>query len=81
VIYSRKLLLGGLSVILGRGTMAQAYFVASVEAVFLMHHFRSYPYLFHKHNVLDGFGHLALVLTYMVRIYSTSTMFWMGSAT
>lgn len=33
-----------------------------------MHHFRSYPYALHKHNVLDGFGHTALVLTYMVTL-------------
>jgi hypothetical protein len=47
---------------------ARAYFVASIESIFLMHHFRSYPYAVHKHNVLDGFGHTALVLTYMVTL-------------
>lgn len=44
VTYSRKLCLGGLAVFVGRGTMAQSYFVATVEAVFLMHHMRAYPY-------------------------------------
>lgn len=36
VTYARKLCLGGLSIFVGRGTMAQAYFVAAVEAGFLM---------------------------------------------
>eukprot|EP01043_Picozoa_sp_COSAG02_P108215 COSAG02_NODE_44236_length_368_cov_0.565056_1_plen_71_part_10 len=38
VTYSRKLMLGGISVVMGRGTMAQTYFVATVEAVYLMLH-------------------------------------------
>ena len=46
VTYSRKLCLGGLAVFVGRGTMAQSYFVATVEAVFLMHHMRAYPDLY-----------------------------------
>lgn len=60
---------------IGRGRLkyvriyvVRAYFVASIESVFLMHHFRAYPYALHKHNILDGFGHGALVLTYMVTL-------------
>jgi hypothetical protein len=41
VTYSRKLALGGVSVVMGRGTMAQTYFVASVEAFYLMYHSKS----------------------------------------
>ena len=36
VTYSRKLILGGVSVVMGRGTMAQTYFVSTVEAFYLM---------------------------------------------
>ena len=31
VTYGRKLLLGGLAVVVGRGTMAQVFFVCTVE--------------------------------------------------
>jgi hypothetical protein len=27
---------------------------------------RSFPYVLHKHNLVDGLGHCALILTYMV---------------
>ena len=36
VTFTRKLLLGGLSIVVGRGTMAQTYFVACTEALFLV---------------------------------------------
>eukprot|EP01045_Picozoa_sp_COSAG04_P012707 COSAG04_NODE_866_length_9767_cov_2.846400_1_plen_2137_part_00 len=68
VTYARKLLLGGISIAVGRGTMAQAYFVVFIEAIFLMHHMRSYPYINEKHNVVDGFGHAGLMLTYTVTL-------------
>lgn len=68
VTYSRKLVLGGLSIVVGRGTMAQAYFVGAVEALYLMHHMRSFPYVLLKHNIVDGFGHCAVILTYMVTL-------------
>ncbi len=68
VTFTRKLVLGGLSIVVGRGSMAQAYFVASTEALFLMHHMRVYPYVIQKHNVIDGVGHCALMLTYMVTL-------------
>eukprot|EP01043_Picozoa_sp_COSAG02_P010453 COSAG02_NODE_367_length_23739_cov_16.775127_11_plen_251_part_00 len=38
VTYLRKLLLGGFTVLMGRGTMAQTYFVTSVQAAFLIYH-------------------------------------------
>merc|ERR1712096_9103 len=52
VTYSRKLLLGGISVVMGRGTMAQTYFVISTEAFYLMHHMRTYPFVIYKQR--DG---------------------------
>ena len=52
----------------GRGTMAQSYFVATVEAVYLMHHVRVYPYVRKQHNQIDSAGHMALVLTYAVTL-------------
>jgi hypothetical protein len=45
VTYTRKLVLGGLSVFMGRGTLAQSYFVAAVEGGFLMCLFRRTPLL------------------------------------
>ena len=68
VTYSRKLCLGGLSIVVGRGTMAQAYFVAAVEAGFLMHHMRVYPYVRNQHNQVDALGHAALMLTYTITL-------------
>ena len=56
VTYSRKLLLGGISVVMGRGTMAQTYFVISAEAFYLMHHMRTYPFVIYKHNVIEALG-------------------------
>ena len=34
--YARKLILGGISVIMGRGTIAQTYFVITIEAFYLI---------------------------------------------
>ncbi len=51
-----------------RGTMAQAYFVATVEAGFLMHHVRTYPYVREQHNQVDALGHAALMLTYTITL-------------
>jgi hypothetical protein len=68
ITYTRKLALGGLSVFVGRGTMAQSYFVASVEAGYLMYHMRTYPYIRKQHNQIDAVGHMALVLTYTVSL-------------
>jgi hypothetical protein len=65
ITYTRKLLLGGLSVIMARGTMAQVYFVAALEAFFLCYHFRTYPFVQYKHNLMDGLGQLCLILTYV----------------
>ena len=68
VTYARKLSLGGLSIVVGRGTMAQAYFVGVTEAMFLMHHMRAFPYVLRKHNIIDGVGHISLTFTYMVTL-------------
>ena len=57
-------MLGGLAIVVGRGTMAQAYFVATAEALFLMHHMRSYPYVVHKHNVIDGVRRPSILISY-----------------
>lgn len=65
IIYGRKLLLGGISTVVGRGTLAQLYFVSVIEAFFLMHHMRTYPYTVDKHNLTDALGHLAPILTYV----------------
>lgn len=53
---------------MGRGTMAQAYFVATVEAGYLMHHMRVYPYVRKQHNQVDALGHAALILTYTITL-------------
>jgi hypothetical protein len=66
VTYCRKLILGGLSIFIGRGSLAQVYFVVAVESFFLMHHMRTYPYLQRKHNTIDALGHCILILTYTV---------------
>ena len=68
VTYSRKLLLGGISVVMGRGTMAQTYFVISAEAFYLMHHMRTYPFVIYKHNVIEALGHCALMLLYAISL-------------
>eukprot|EP01045_Picozoa_sp_COSAG04_P003609 COSAG04_NODE_148_length_22826_cov_11.360026_4_plen_2104_part_00 len=68
VTYSRKLLLGGISVVMGRGTMAQTYFVISTEAFYLMHHMRTYPFVNYKHNVIEALGHCALMLLYAISL-------------
>ena len=68
VTYSRKLLLGGISVVMGRGTMAQTYFVISAEAFYLMHHMRTYPFVIYKHNVMEALGHCALMLLYAISL-------------
>jgi hypothetical protein len=64
VTYSRKLLLGGVAVFVGRGTLAQIYFVITAESFYLMHHMRTYPYVSPKHNIIDALGHGILILTY-----------------
>lgn len=68
VTYTRKLTVGGLSIFVGRGTLAQSYFVAAVEGGFLMHHMRVYPYVRKQHNQVDAFGHAALLLTYTISL-------------
>ena len=68
VTYSRKLALGGLSVFVGRGTMTQSYFVASVEAIYLMFHMRQFPYVRKQHNQVDSLGHMALLLVRCVAL-------------
>eukprot|EP01045_Picozoa_sp_COSAG04_P000517 COSAG04_NODE_12_length_42844_cov_6.769213_21_plen_1150_part_00 len=68
VTYSRKLILGGISVVMGRGTMAQTYFVISAEAFYLMHHMRTYPFVVYKHNVMEALGHCALMLLYAISL-------------
>ena len=68
VTYSRKLILGGISVVMGRGTMAQTYFVISAEAFYLMHHMRTYPFVIYKHNVMEALGHCALMLLYAISL-------------
>eukprot|EP01043_Picozoa_sp_COSAG02_P007055 COSAG02_NODE_207_length_29119_cov_41.071365_20_plen_248_part_00 len=62
--YARKLLLGGISVLVGRGTMAQTYFMVATEAAFLMLHMRTYPFVVYKHNVIEALGHCSLMLLY-----------------
>jgi hypothetical protein len=57
-------MLGGISVLVGRGTMAQTYFVITVEAFFLMLHMRTYPFVVRKHNLIEALGHCALMLLY-----------------
>eukprot|EP01045_Picozoa_sp_COSAG04_P009418 COSAG04_NODE_543_length_12846_cov_7.281556_3_plen_1215_part_00 len=68
VTYSRKLLLGGISVVMGRGSMAQTYFVISAEAFYLMHHMRTYPFVNYKHNVMEALGHCSLMLLYAITL-------------
>eukprot|EP01045_Picozoa_sp_COSAG04_P013252 COSAG04_NODE_930_length_9363_cov_28.745898_4_plen_1224_part_00 len=68
VTYSRKLMLGGISVIMGRGTIAQTYFVITIEAFFQMHHMRTYPFVVYKHNVMEALGHCALMLLYAISL-------------
>lgn len=68
VTYARKLLVGGLAIAVGRGTMAQGYFVAVCEAAFLMYHMRTYPYVRAQHNLVDAIGHFSLVLTYTIAL-------------
>eukprot|EP01045_Picozoa_sp_COSAG04_P013493 COSAG04_NODE_960_length_9157_cov_6.389269_6_plen_765_part_00 len=68
VTYSRKLLLTGISVVMGRGTMAQTYFVISTEAFFQIHHVRTYPFVIYKHNVMEALGHCALMLLYAISL-------------
>ena len=53
--------------------MAQSYFVASVEAGYLMYHMRTYPYIREQHNQIDAVGHMALVLTYTVSLILRNT--------
>eukprot|EP01045_Picozoa_sp_COSAG04_P002616 COSAG04_NODE_97_length_26459_cov_6.507246_4_plen_1426_part_00 len=68
VTYFRKLMLGGISVVMGRGTIAQTYFVISIEAFFQMHHMRTYPFVVYKHNVMEALGHCALMLLYAISL-------------
>merc|ERR1712072_772263 len=68
VTYSRKLLLSGISVVMGRGTMAQTYFVITIEAFFQMHHMRTYPFVVYKHNVMEALGHCSLMLLYAITL-------------
>eukprot|EP01045_Picozoa_sp_COSAG04_P003951 COSAG04_NODE_167_length_21718_cov_556.193293_4_plen_352_part_00 len=68
VTYVRKLLLSGIAVVMGRGSMAQAYFACACEAFFLMHHMRTYPFVNYKHNLMEAFGHCALILLYAVSL-------------
>jgi hypothetical protein len=68
VTYARKLILGGLTISVGRGTMAQNYLVAACEAAFLMHHMRVYPYVRRQHNLGDAIGHFILILTYTIAL-------------
>ena len=58
--------MGGISIFIGRGSLAQVYFVVAVESFFLMHHMRYYPYVVDKHNTIDALGHVILILTYTV---------------
>jgi hypothetical protein len=48
--------------------MAQGYFVATCEAMFLMHHMRVYPYVRKQHNQVDALGHFILILTYTIAL-------------
>jgi hypothetical protein len=66
VTYSKKLVLGGVAVMVGRGTMAQTYFVIAAEAFYLMHHMRTFPFVNYKHNVIEALGHQALMLMYAI---------------
>ena len=68
VTYSKKLVLGGVSVMVGRGTMAQTYFVIAAEAFYLMHHMRTFPFVNYKHNVIEALGHQALMLMYAIAL-------------
>ena len=68
VTYVRKLLLSGIAVVMGRGSMAQVYFACACEAFFLMHHMRTYPFVNHKHNLMEAFGHCALILLYAISL-------------
>eukprot|EP01045_Picozoa_sp_COSAG04_P005276 COSAG04_NODE_242_length_19007_cov_3.089433_8_plen_1575_part_00 len=68
VTYFRKLMLGGISVVMGRGSIAQTYFVITIEAFFQMHHMRTYPFVVYKHNVMEALGHCALMLLYAISL-------------
>lgn len=48
--------------------MGQTYFVCAVQAFFLIYHMHSFPYIEEKHNVMDGVGQTALLLTYCVSL-------------
>ena len=50
--------------VVGRGTMAQSYFLVTVEAAFLMLHMRTYPFVVYKHNVIEAIGHCSLMLLF-----------------
>ncbi len=43
-------------------------FIICVEACYLMHHMRTFPFISYKHNVIEGIGHVALMLLYTVTL-------------
>lgn len=65
VHFSRKLILNGVVVFFGRGSMGQIFFAVVMSVLFLNHHVRTFPYVVHKHNVIEGIGQTALLLVYV----------------
>lgn len=66
--------------VVGRGTMAQTYFVIAIEAFFLMLHMRMYPFVVYKHNVIEALGHCSLMMLYaaMLILRNQSKSVWEG---
>lgn len=64
VNYLRKLLLNGLTVVVGRGTMGQIYFATLTSSLFLVWHVRVWPFVIQKHNMMEALGEATLLLMY-----------------
>jgi hypothetical protein len=43
-------------------------FVITAEALYLMHHVRTFPYVNYKHNLIEALGHQALMLMYAIAL-------------
>lgn len=78
VHFLRKLILNGVVVLFGRGSMGQIFFAATTSILFLCHHVRTFPYVVHKHNVIEGIGQAALLLVYVTCLVlrNDSAMVW-----
>jgi hypothetical protein len=64
VSYFRKLVLNGLAVVVGRGTMGQVYFAAISTTLFFFLHVRTYPFVIYKHNLMEAIGQATQLVMY-----------------